>query len=87
MNKEGTEKGLRAAAYAANGVVFVVVFMMGIERSLYEEEFLLWLLQLAAPGLAFVALWNGPGREEKILRRRVALAELRARLKELGEPE
>lgn len=87
MGKERADKIMRTAAYIVNGLAFAGVLGIGLERSLYGEEFLLWLLQLSAPCFAVIALWSGPGREERLLRRRVALAELRARLRELGEEE
>lgn len=77
---------LRYLAIAAN-----VVFLLGIivlfldDRPYRALEFFYYFLAFAYPVINLFALCTGPDREERLLRRQVNKAELRKRLKELGE--
>jgi hypothetical protein len=78
------EKFLRGLAYLGNLGVLVMMAVLFAENRPYGIEVLWFFLLFALPLLNLWLLWNGPDCEERKLRRAVAKAELRQRLKELG---
>lgn len=75
-------------AIAANALALIAAFLLTQEVSPHRlEEYLTVAAIFALPLVNLVALVNLPDREEKQLRRKVAKAELRYRLKELGVSE
>lgn len=77
------DKVLRGLALLGNGVFLVVVIWLWGRTSFFEVETLLSLvLMTLLPLLNLWVVWCGPDREERQLRRDVAKAELRKRLRE-----
>lgn len=76
---------LRHLAKAANILFFIGILVLMQENRPYGIEYLYFFLLLAFPVLNLFLLCTGPDREERELRRKVNKAELRNRLKELGE--
>lgn len=77
------EKFLRGLAVIGNLALLVVVFGLWTDRRPDGAENLLFLLLALTPVLNLWVMWSAPDREERALRRAVAKAELRKRLKEL----
>lgn len=77
---------LRYLAIAANALFLLgVLALYADQRPYHGIEWLLYFLAFAYPVINLFALYTGPDREERVLRRQVNKAELRKRLKELGE--
>lgn len=76
---------LRNLAVAANGVFFLGILFLMVDNRPHGVEYLYFFLLFAYSALNLLALCLGPDREERLLRRKVNKAELRKRLKELGE--
>ncbi|MGE4351554.1 MAG: hypothetical protein AB7E52_05120 [Bdellovibrionales bacterium] len=78
---------IRRSAYIAN-LLLLALALLFISPEMYLSD---WkdlataILILASPILSIAALWNFPDGEERKLRRRLAKAELRHKLKQLGE--
>ena len=77
---------IRTAALISNSL-FVISFLFIWQEARANElyEYLLLLAVFISPVLALLALRSGPDTEERRLQRAVRKAELRHRLKELGE--
>ena len=79
------DKFIRTSAFIINGLVLLCLLMMLPELNPNETfEYLTVAAMFVAPVINLVALWNGPDLEERRLRRQLAKAEMRQRLKELG---
>lgn len=80
------DKIIRTAALISNSLFVISFLFIWQEVRPYRlEEYLLLLVVFASPVLALLALRSGPDTEERRLQRAVRKAELRHRLKELGE--
>ncbi len=76
------DRFLRYAAYAAN-VLLVVSALVLMLKSYSSRDMLLSGLVMVPGILSIIALWEGPDREERRLRRAVAKARLARELREL----
>lgn len=77
------DKVLRGLALLGNGVFLVVVIWLWGRASFLDTETMLALVPTTAlPLLNLWVIWRGPDAEERKLRRDVAKAELRKRLRE-----
>lgn len=77
---------LRYLAIAANVLFLLGVLVLYADQRPYRGiEYLIYFLAFAYPVINLFALCTGPDREERLLRRQVSKAELRKRLKDLGE--
>ncbi|HBM90804.1 MAG TPA: hypothetical protein DD400_02870 [Rhodospirillaceae bacterium] len=80
------DKLVRFSAYIFNILLLIVFLSLLPEQNLNDpQEFLLMIILAAAPLFSLAALWYGPDIEERRLRKRLAKAELRTKLKKLGE--
>lgn len=80
------DKIIRTAALISNSLFVISFLFIWQEVRPYRlEEYLLLLVVFISPVLALLALRSGPDTEERRLQRAVRKAELRHRLKELGE--
>lgn len=79
------DKALRILAFVANALMIIAVFVIWQENRPRGVEVLLISLLFFPPILSLLALWNGPDMEERRLRRQLNKAELKQRLKELGQ--
>jgi hypothetical protein len=79
------DKFLRISAYLANVLMILAVLIIWQDNRPHGAEVLLMALLFFPPILSLLAIWQGPDREERRLRRAVNKAELKKRLKELGE--
>lgn len=80
------DKIIRTAALISNSLFVISFLFIWQEVRPYRlEEYLLLLVIFISPVLALLALRSGPDTEERRLQRAVRKAELRHRLKELGE--
>lgn len=76
----------RTLALIGNAVFFFVIFGLFADNAPNNPfEWLCYALLFAFPLLNLYSLCSLPDREERLLRRQVNKAELRKRLKELGE--
>ncbi len=76
---------LRYFAIAANTLFLLGVLVLMADNRPHGIEYFYFFLLFAYPALNLFALCIGPDREERLLARKVNKAELRKRLKELGE--
>ena len=76
------DRVLRYAAYAACAAQ-IIAFGILLHHSYNDREVLAALLLAVPPLLAIAALWTGPDREERQLRRQVTKLRLQAELQEL----
>ncbi len=76
----------RTLALLGNLVFFLVILGLFADHTPNSPiEWLCYALLFAYPALNLYCLFTLPDREERLLRRQVNKAELRKRLKELGE--
>ena len=75
----------RILRYAAVAACIVQIITVGIilSHTYRGRDFFLALLLVVPPALSIAALWTGPDREERRLRRQVEKLRLRVELKEL----
>jgi hypothetical protein len=78
------DKFLRVLAYLGNCAALLAMIILWANNRPYGTEVLIFILLLALPVLNLAVLWQGPDLEERRLRRKLAKAELRERLKQLG---
>ena len=79
------DKFIRTTAFIINGLVLLCLLLMLPQLRPNETfEYLTVAALFIAPVINLAALWQGPDLEERRLRRQLAKAEMRQRLKELG---
>ena len=79
------DKALRVLAFLANGLMVLGILFLWANERPRGGEALLFALLFLVPILSLLALWCGPDAEERRLRRQLNKAELKQRLKELGQ--
>ncbi len=79
------DKFLRILAYLGNLAAVLCLIMLWAQERPYGAQQLVFIAVVALPVLNLVVLWQGPDLEERRLRRQVSKAELRERLKQLGQ--
>jgi len=79
------EKILKVLAIFGNLVAIVGIFLLWANEHPQGVEILILTGALAVPLLNLWLFWQGPDLEERRLRRQVNKAELRERLKQLGQ--
>ena len=73
---------IRYAAYAACAAQIIALGFI-LRHAYNDREFLVTLLLAVPPVLSLAALWTGPDREERRLKRQVIKLRLQAELQDL----